>query len=119
MSKKTILIFVSLVTLITSLKVYSHAPAKIDLNFDNEDKVLKVEVHHPIFSSENHYIAKIEVYLNDNLIIIQEFKNQSTKRVQKAGYFIFEAKKDDIIKVKAFCNKNGDKTSHLVVTEKE
>jgi desulfoferrodoxin (superoxide reductase-like protein) len=116
--KKKNLNFILLIVLIVSLKGYSHAPTKIDLNFNNEDKILKVEVYHPVLSSGNHYIGKIEVYLNDNLIIVQEFKNQLTKKVQKAGYFIFEAKKDDVIKVKAFCNKHGDKTARLVVKEK-
>jgi len=119
MSTKKILNFVLLTVLIISLKVYSHPPTKIDLNFDNENKILKVEVHHPVLLPENHYINKIEVYLNDNLIIVQEFDRQLTKKAQKAGYFIFEAKKDDVIKVKVSCNKHGDKTSRLVVKEKE
>ena len=119
MSKKKILNFVLLAVLITSLKVYSHPPVKIDLNFNNEDMVLKVDVYHTVLLPGNHYIDKIEVYLNDNLIITQEFDRQLTKEVQKAGYFIFEAKKNDVIKVKASCNKHGDKTSRLVVKEKE
>jgi desulfoferrodoxin (superoxide reductase-like protein) len=119
MSKKIILIFVLLMVLTTSLNVYSHTPTKIDLSFDNENMVLKVEVYHPVLLPGNHYIHKIEVYLNDNLIIIQEFDHQLTKEAQKAGYFIFEAKKNDVIKVKAFCNKHGDKTSRFVIREKE
>ena len=119
MSKKIICIFVSLMVLTITLNVYSHAPTKIDIDFNNEDMVLKVEVFHPVPLPGNHYIDKIEVYLNDNLIIVQEFDRQLTNKVQKAGYFIFEAKKDDVIKVKAFCNKHGDKTAHLVVKEKE
>lgn len=119
MSKKIILIFILLMTLTITLNVYSHAPTKIDLNFDIEEMVLKAEVYHPVLLPGNHYIDKIEVYLNDVLIIVQEFDHQLTKETQKAGYFIFEAEKDDVIKVKAFCNKHGDKTARLVVKEKE
>ncbi len=119
MYKNKILVFIVIMIFGLSLNIYSHAPTKIDLNFDNENKILKVEVHHPVLLPENHYINKIEVYLNDNLIIVQEFDRQLTKKAQKAGYFIFEAKKDDVIKVKVSCNKHGDKTSRLVVKEKE
>ncbi len=119
MYKNKILVFVVIMIFGLSLNIYSHSPTKIDLNFDNENKILKVEVYHPVLLPRNHYINKIEVYLNDNLIIVQEFDRQLTKKTQKAGYFIFEAEKDDVIKVKAICNKHGDKTSHLVVQEKE
>jgi desulfoferrodoxin (superoxide reductase-like protein) len=101
--------------LVFSLVSYAHPPTKIDTNFNNEDKILKVEVHHPVLAPENHYIKGIEVYLNDNLKIIQKFDSQLSKESQKAGYFLFEAKKGDIIKIKAYCNKHGDKTATLIV----
>jgi desulfoferrodoxin (superoxide reductase-like protein) len=105
--------------LVFSLRIYSHAPTKIDMDFNIEDKILNVEVHHPVFTPKNHYINKMEVYLNDKLMIIQNFDAQIGKKTQKAIYFIFEAKKEDVIKVKAFCNKHGDKTASLVVQEKK
>jgi desulfoferrodoxin (superoxide reductase-like protein) len=114
--KKMLVLFTILVF---SLKIYSHSPTKIEMDFNIEDKILNVEVHHPVLAQKNHYIEKIEVYLNDKPIIVQNFDAQIEKKTQKAVYFIFEAKKDDIIKVKAFCNKHGDKTVSLVVQEKK
>ncbi len=119
MKKRIIFIVVLFIILFASLKTLSHAPTKIDMDFDNQDKILKVEIYHPVLSPKNHYIKKIEVYLNDNLRIVQDFDRQMTKKTQKAGYFIFEAKKDDVIKVKAICNKHGDKTVSLIVQEKK
>jgi desulfoferrodoxin (superoxide reductase-like protein) len=119
MAKSRIFIFALLITLIFSLKTYTHPPTKIDMDFDNEEKILRVEVHHPVLFIRNHYINKIEVYLNDDLKIVQDFDHQLTKKTQKAGYFIFEAKKGDVIKVKAICNKHGDRTASLVVQEKK
>ncbi len=113
--KKILVLFTILVF---SFRIYSHAPRKIDMDFNIEDKILNVEVHHPVLAQKNHYIEKIEVHLNDKLMIIQNFNAQIEKKTQKAVYFIFEAKKDDIIKVKAFCNKHGDKTVSLIVQEK-
>jgi desulfoferrodoxin (superoxide reductase-like protein) len=82
---------------------------------------LKAEVIHPVLSPENHYIKKIEIYLNDSLKITQDFNRQMTKESQKAVYLIFEAKEGDIIKIKAICSKYGNKTESLVVkkTSKE
>ncbi len=119
MKKNRLFKIVFLSICLFSLKTYSHSPTKIDLDFNNEEKILKVEVHHPVLSPENHYIKKIEVYLNDSLKIVQNFNLQITKESQKAGYFIFEAKKGDVIKVKGTCNKHGDKTEKLIVQEKK
>lgn len=119
MKKNRISKIVFLSICLFSLKTYSHPPQKINLDFNNEEKILKIEVIHPVLSPENHYIKKIEVYLNDNLRIVQDFDHQITKEKQKAGYFIFEAKKGDVIKVKAICNKHGDKTEKLIVQKKK
>ncbi len=119
MKKNRIFAIVLLSMLVFSLKTFTHPPSKIDLDFNNEEKILKVEVHHPVLLVRDHYIKKIEVYLNDDLKIVQDFDRQLTKETQKAGYFIFEAKKGDVIKVKAICNKHGDKTVSLVVQKKE
>jgi desulfoferrodoxin (superoxide reductase-like protein) len=119
MSKNRIFILVLLTILFISLKTLSHAPTKIDMDFDNQDKILKLEIYHPVLSPKDHYIKKIEVYLNDNLKIVQDFDRQMTDKTQKAGYFIFEAQKGDVIKVKAICSKHGDKTVSLVVQEKK
>jgi desulfoferrodoxin (superoxide reductase-like protein) len=116
MNKSRIAISILLTsTLVFSLVSYAHPPTKIDINFNNEDKILKVEIYHPVLAPENHYIKGIEIYINDNLKIIQKFDRQLSKESQKAGYFLFEAKKGDVIKIKAYCNKHGDKTATLVV----
>ena len=118
MNKNRIFVVVLLVLFAFSLKTYTHPPAKIDLDFSNEEKILRIEIHHPVLLVKNHYINKIEVYVNDDLKIVQDFDRQLTKKTQKAGYFIFEAEKGDVIKVKAICNKHGDRTASLVVQEK-
>ena len=117
MNIKRILILLTI--LVFSLRIYSHPPTKIDINFNIEDKILNVEVNHPVLTPKNHYINKIEVYLNDKLMIIQNFDAQIAKKTQKALYFIFEAKEEDVIKVKAYCNKHGDKTASLIVQEEK
>jgi desulfoferrodoxin (superoxide reductase-like protein) len=119
MGKNRIFTIVLLSILLFSLKTFTHPPSKIDLDFDYEEMILRIEIHHPVLIVRNHYVKKIEVYLNDDLKIVQDFDRQLTKKTQKAGYFIFEAKKGDIIKVKAICNKHGDKTASLVVQEKK
>lgn len=119
MKKNRICAIVLLLILVFTLKTFAHPPSKIDLEFNNEEKILRIEVHHPVLLVRNHYINKIEVYLNDDLIIVQDFDHQLTKKTQKAGYFIFEAEKGDVIKVKANCNKHGDRTARLIVQEEK
>ena len=119
MKKNRIFAIALLSIFILSLKTYPHRPTRIDLDFNNEEKILKVEIRHPVVFIKNHYINKVEVYLNDDLKIVQDFDHQMTKKTQKAGYFIFEAQKGDVIKVKAVCNKHGDKTASLVIQKKQ
>jgi len=45
--------------LVFFLKSYAHPPTKIDMDFSNDDKILKVEIHHPVLFIRNHYINKI------------------------------------------------------------
>jgi desulfoferrodoxin (superoxide reductase-like protein) len=102
-----------------SFKAFGHPPATVELNFDLETKILNVKVSHSINDVEKHFINKIEVYLNDELMVVQNFKKQKDNKMQEALYFLNDATAGNKIKVKATCSIFGSKTGEIVIEEQK
>lgn len=102
-----------------SPKLLSHSPEQIELTFDNETKLLQVDAQHEVRNEDKHYVEKIEVFLNGELRIVQDFKKQESKKSQRATFLIFDAGKGDKIKVIAHCSIHGEKTNEITVREKD
>lgn len=115
---KPLLLIVSIFT-IFSLELFSHSPEKLELNFDNSTKILLIEAQHKTTNPKKHYVKTIQVFLNDDLRITQNFKKQESKMAQNATFFLFDAKVGDKIKVKAECSIHGEKTKEIVIKETE
>lgn len=99
--------------------ILANPPTKVELNLDFETKILYVKVHHSVDNAKKHYINKIEVYLDDELMIIQNFKKQKDNKSQKATYLLFDAVVGSKIKVRAICSISGSKTGEIVVEEQK
>lgn len=102
-----------------SVKTLAHTPNKVDLNFNLETKILNIKVRHSIDDVKKHYINKIEVYLNDELMVVQNFKTQKDNKIQEGVYFLNDATIGNKIKVKEICNIFGSKTGEIVVEEQK
>ena len=92
--------------------VIAHSPGEVKLDYDISTQTLKVSITHTRFS-DSHYINKVEIRKNGNLVSLQEYKNQP------AETFVYSYKvtatAGDTIEVKAYCNKFGSKTETLKV----
>ena len=115
---KTMLI-ITISFIILSPQLFAHPPGKIELTFNNETKILQVEIQHEVRDSEKHYVNKIEVFLNDELRIIQNFKKQVSKVAQKATFLMSEAEVENKIKVVAYCNIHGKRNKEIIVKPKK
>ena len=118
MKKFTITVLLCLIAFVP-LKIFGHPPSKVELNFDFQTKILNVKVSHSINDVGKHYINKIEVYLDDELMVVQNFKTQKDNKIQEALYFLNEAEAGNKIKVKAICNIFGSKTGEIVIKEQK
>jgi len=116
---KFIPVYFILFTFIISFKGLAHPPSNIELQFDNETKILQINVTHPVTDVKKHFINKIEVYLDDELMIIQNFKKQKDNKSQEATYLLFDAVVGSKIKVRAICSISGSKTGEIVVEEQK
>lgn len=98
---------------------FGHAPKALDLAFDVETHLLRVNVSHTVRDAGKHYVNKITVELNGKKIIEQQFRSQEDKERQEAVFKIIDAKVGDEITVTAVCNISGRKEATLEVVKPE
>lgn len=118
MKKFTITVLLYLIAFVP-LEIFGHPPSKVELNFDFQTKILNVKVSHSTNDVVKHYIKKIEVYLDDELMVGQNFKTQKDNKIQEALYFLNDAAVGNKIKVKATCSIFGSKTEEIVIEEQK
>jgi desulfoferrodoxin (superoxide reductase-like protein) len=89
----------------SSITVFAHPPKDIAIEFNKETKTLKITVTHPVNPQtiKEHFIKDIKVYLNDEMVIQQTFKSQSSANTQDVSYTLIDAEKGNKIKVEAQC----------------
>jgi desulfoferrodoxin (superoxide reductase-like protein) len=111
------MLIITISFIILSPQLFAHPPGKIELTFNNETKILDIDVQHEVRNIEKHYVDKIEVFLNDELRIVQNFKKQESKKSQKTTFFLFDVEVGDKVKVKANCSIHGDKTKEITISQ--
>lgn len=92
--------------------VSAHSPREVKLDYDLTAQTLKATITHTGFS-EGHYINKVEIRKNGNLVSLQEYKNQPSETFTYS--YKVTAVAGDTLEVKAYCNKFGSKTEKLAV----
>jgi desulfoferrodoxin (superoxide reductase-like protein) len=102
--------------ILASIPVFAHAPKTITLEFDLNASSLKVEIQHPVKNPANHYIKRIRIYLNGEMIQEKSYSSQETGEGQSETFVLKGVKAGDEILVKATCNKFGGKRSKIKVT---
>lgn len=112
-SMPKIILFLSLVCM--AINVMAHPPKKIVLNADPKSKTLKINIAHPVKDSESHFIEKVIVTLNGQVLEEKTFTKQSTAGNEMIVMTIDEMKPGDKIEVECVCNKSGKKKESVEV----
>lgn len=105
----TLLALLGVVALCSGVAL-AHPPSDIKLSLDPASHLLTVTAMHQTMDATKHYVGEIDVWLNDNLIVMQKFSGQTDTATQVASYVINAAKTGDTIRVNAVCNIHGSKT---------
>ena len=92
--------------------VIAHSPSEVKLDYDLPAQTLQATITHTRFS-DSHYINKVEIRKNGNLVNLQEYKNQSSETFVYS--YKITAVAGDAIEVRAYCNKFGSKAETLTV----
>ena len=93
----------------------AHPPTKIDISYNAADKVVKAVITHPVQDPTNHYIGKVDVFLNGKEIISQEITRQDNQETQTVEYRLPDAKSGDIVGVEGHCNRYGERKEEITL----
>ncbi|MCK5833367.1 hypothetical protein KAH81_06830 [bacterium] len=97
--------------------MFAHGPSAFEVDFNPENMELTIKVTHDVKNPKSHYIDKIEIERDSEVIILQVFKVQSDEKVQLAKYIITDAYVGMELKIIASCNKIGKKSFKFIVDE--
>ncbi len=98
--------------------VMAHPPKTLTAEYDISTQKLIVRIDHGSFSSTMHYINKVEVKKNSQIVINQTYKNQPDKNPFEYTFDI-PAKAGDVLEIKATCNMYGSKTISITVAQQD
>lgn len=92
----------------------AHRPGSVALDYIIDTKVLSVKIAHSVSNPAKHYVDKIKIEVNGELIKTFEYTSQPDNATFTYQYSI-EAKEGDELKVRAECSYFGSRTEKLIV----
>jgi hypothetical protein len=103
--------------LLVSSQAYANPPDNMVLGYDISTSILEITITHPTLDQNSHYIYKIDVKVNGDLVLSEQYTSQPTSSTFTYEYTIV-ANTDDEISVTAFCSLYGSLTkTHIVPNE--
>ena len=93
----------------------AHSPQDILIEFDENAKIFKVKVTHPVARPEEHFIDVIRIFINKKLMVVQNFNKQSSKKAQEALYVLIDALPGSEIIIETECNVHGSLRKEFVL----
>lgn len=118
MSKKklyfVLLIFFITATLVGTQNASAHQPYSMNLSYNTNPSSITVGISHSVDDPNVHYISKVEVEVNDTLVITETYTSQPTANNFYYTYNI-TASTNDKVKVTATCNQEGSASVCLII----
>ena len=93
----------------------AHAPSNLSMDYDEAEQSLEVTVTHTVSDPTDHYIERIEVTRNGELIIDEDYNEQPSDSTFTYSYDI-ETTSGDTLQAEAFCNRFGTLTGTLEIS---
>lgn len=92
----------------------AHPPKDVILHYDVSSRTLAIKVLHTSSDPNRHYIDRIKIAVNGN-VIIEKTPNRQNNTELKLEVLIPHAKTGDRVQATAFCNRGGELTKEIVV----
>ena len=105
--------FTTIILLISSQAI-AHSPEDIVLEYDINTTTLDVTITHVTLDPNSHYVYKVDVKINGELYLSEQYTSQPTTSTFKYSYTV-TANIGDEISVTAFCSLFGSLTKTLIV----
>lgn len=94
----------------------AHAPGNLGLTYYPGSQVLSVELNHTVDDKYKHFINKIDVQVNDDVVQSYYYHGQENSKLSLNEIKI-KARDGDVINVVAYCNREGALEADLFLTE--
>jgi desulfoferrodoxin (superoxide reductase-like protein) len=114
--KYIVIIMLLISTAPLAMPVLAHPPQDMTLAYDLDISTLSVTIAHETPAPNAHYVYKVDIKVNDELIISEEYTSQPTNNIFTYEY-VFSAEIGDIITVTAYCNIQGSITRSITVSD--
>jgi glucose/arabinose dehydrogenase len=113
--RKSALVLIILSTLaLVSITAQAHAPADVSLIYDQENQTLNVSITHTVSNPSTHYVAKVEISKNDQVVLGNNYTTQPTASKFTYSYPL-DALAGDVLKAKVTCSIAGSRTGEVTV----
>ena len=112
--KKFIVLFILVFFVGMNSTAFAHQPKEVLLDYDQETGQITVTVIHPTPSPDTHYIDRIEILVNGDMVLDAEPPRQGPKELTVTYPIPRLNSKDQVIAV-AFCNRWGEKRGEITI----
>ena len=92
----------------------AHNPSDLELAYDFDEQVLHVTIYHDVDDPETHYIERVEIRRNDELVHSEDYTSQPDKNSFTYSYNI-SAEDGDELEAFAKCSLDGDRKEKINV----
>ena len=99
-----------------SIPTQAHPPADTSLYFDQKNNTLDVTITHTVSAPSSHYVARVDVTKNDQMILSKDYTSQPSSSKFTYSYPV-NASAGDVLKAKTTCSIMGSRTGELTVAE--
>ncbi len=110
----TILAILTLSALL-SIPAQAHPPSEVGLRYDLENQTLNVTVLHKVSSPSGHYVARVDIFKNDEKILSNEYTSQPSVSDPFTYSYAVNATSGDVLKATARCSIAGSRSGELKV----
>jgi hypothetical protein len=119
MKNKKIIIYLIILLVGTSfctIQASAHPPQDMTLEYNLNTQQLNVTITHETPAPTVHYVYKIDIKKNDELIITESYSSQPSNSIFTYTYTV-ESNIGDTIEATAYCNIAGTITKSLIVKD--
>ncbi len=110
-----VFVFAVVLTLVMATGAFAHPPQSVELDFDKENGVMTATISHAVSDPVAHYIFKVVVKVNGEIIEDQELEGQDDEAGLVYETVIEGLTAGDTVELTAYCNKGGEKSASFVV----
>lgn len=96
--------------------VFAHPPLDMELDYNLDTSELSVTITHETPGPSIHYVNKVDIEINDVIIISEDYTSQPTNNLFTYTYTV-NAEIGDIITVIAYCNIQGSISRSITVRD--